>query len=33
MLYNNTPRKCIGYEMLAEVILNEIINHGAALEL
>ena len=33
MLYNNTPRKCLGYKTPKEVMLNEIIKHGAALDL
>ncbi|MCC0022520.1 MAG: IS30 family transposase [Nitratireductor sp.] len=33
MLYNNTPRKCLGYRTPAEVLQNEILNQGAALEM
>lgn len=33
MLYNNTPRKCLGYKTPAEVMLSEIQNQGAALEM
>jgi len=32
-LYNNTPRKCLGYKTPAEVMLEEINNQGAALEM
>lgn len=32
MLYNNTPRKCLGYKTPTEIILNEINKKGAALE-
>ncbi len=35
ILYNNTPRKCLGYKTPAEVarFTNEIKNQGAALEM
>ncbi len=33
ILYNNTPRKCLGYKTPAEVMPNEIENQGAALEM
>lgn len=33
MLYNNTPRKCLGYRTPAEVISNKIKSEGAALEM
>lgn len=32
-LYNNTPRKCLGYQTPAEAIINEIKNEGVALEM
>lgn len=32
-LYNNTPRKCLGYKTPAEVMFNEIRKSGAALEM